>query len=151
VTDTYYELTTAELEVITRRFAADPNRSIRAEIAKYAGDLYGTKAYSVQVVVKSEYNDEDYDDVIDDVIVRDMEGEILEPDFGLPFWEAYFSGVDPNDEDYRTTLDVYGFYGWGVEQAITGDETLHRLPIENGEWVPSSERNGVPRLFAKVE
>jgi hypothetical protein len=80
---------------------------------QYARDLFGDEAYIVRVTVVSEYNDQGYDDVIEDIEVSDKDGNILS--FDRKKVEAYI------DSDFDRQVRNYIMYGGG-------DDDLHLLP-----------------------
>lgn len=84
---------------------------------KYARDLFSDDAYMVRVSVVSEYNDQGYDDVIENIEVSNKAGNILSYD--RQKLEEYI------DSDFDRQVRNYIMYGGGDEN------DLHLLPGSN--------------------
>ncbi len=54
----------------------------------YVAALYGPRAHQVTISTMSEYNDSSYDERVG-ILVTDRDGELLQPDFTLPWWSQF--------------------------------------------------------------
>lgn len=79
-TDTYRKLTEHELELfgISRTFA-EQKSSAHDEYREFVKKYYNDTATLAEVVMNSEYNDEDYENSVQMVIVYDGDGDEIVP------------------------------------------------------------------------
>jgi hypothetical protein len=149
---TYRPITTEELQRFFTRFNAGQNEAI---VEKFARDLFGPTATNVVITLGSEYNDEGYDTVIDEVQVFDADENELKPDFTLPYWvEAlaqgradYLSWASGDYVEENWGISDPDELGYEVRAILVGGQ--HDLPLQSGEWVLGSATNGVPVLYVE--
>jgi len=130
---TYRELTINDLAKLVKEAAAAINWQAYRE---FALTVYGDKAHKIVTATGEEYNDQTYDDVVNYVNVFDIEGNELEPDLSLPFWQERVK-----EHERRVKKNYHGYYDkypemreFDTEDDEGVSELMHELPtLDNDE------------------
>jgi hypothetical protein len=113
---TYRELTSDEIIQLGQEVE---NYRRWQGVCEYVEALYGPRSHQVTISTMSEYNDSSYDERVS-ILVTDRDGELLPPDFALPWW-SQFALVPKRIQEYPEDKSgaVDSFYG------IDGREGVH--------------------------
>jgi hypothetical protein len=92
-------------------------------VRDYVAALYGPRAHQVTISTMSEYNDSSYNERMS-ILVTDRDGELLPPDFTLPWWSQF--ELEPERvQEYREHLEDKS----GAVDSLCGGFALwHRRP-----------------------